>query len=871
MTFGTDGDRCMRRPPVGRATTGGLIHWGIHTTRHEGQIRVMVAPNTPTPQPLSPYVPDELSADLPTAALQYADCLKAVVVPIDPNGKDAGSILGKGWPEKASGDPSQLERWWSDNPSAGIGIVAGRSNLVVFDLDVDSIPAELDWLRSGLVQSSRFGESERGHYVFRSAQVFTSGKIKVDGTKVGDILSGNRIFVASPTPHSKQGGEYRWAKTGEVPELPPIALTYLTTKAGGSALPQSDRTINDRFAAKYVGGEQSNAIDWLVDREFKEPASLHDACRDALCWAARESKGGRYSWSEAVAKIKTRAGVAYRARGDLLPATEFIQLQMYAIDQVANISETALRERWQSRWQKSQQSKQTSTGRTDVSTPKAKRKVSDMPIEESLSKGQVRMAAGLCNTYHDKLIYVPEIGWYWWDKKRWQEDSLGKITQFVLATIAKAMKIAGKRMQSGDHEDTVYGDKLWQDAESCQSAAGIEGITRIARTWKGFATPVTSLDADPYTVNLQNLTLNLETGETRNHDSADLITKIANAQYDSSSQCPQWLEYLTKVLPDSEVREFVQVLMGLALAGTQLEHILVIFKGNGRNGKGVFEDVMRHVLGDYAVAAASDLFTASPNAHTTSQTDLMGSRLAVIDETESDARLSEALLKKMTGGGTHTARRMRQNNIRFDMTWLPLMITNYLPRVTSQGADIWDRLVIVDFPTYFKPGEQDKFLREKLKTETDGIFMWAYEGWRKYQQDGYRMTLPESVVAAGLEYRHSQDKLQMWIDQRCQIGHGDLFKTKPTVLLDDYNTWVRSQDSAELLPKKQFLDLLRRKNFSYQTNRAVLVGVRLDPSRVDLSRENGGPVGVGHSGLVTSETRSEQGIGGKGEIKSVTP
>lgn len=717
-------------------------------------------------------------------------------------------------------------------------------------------------------------DDDSGIRLYRKPIDFYPKEIRSSGI---DWIDQNHRFVMAPGSwHSHAVGKpYSLIipTTGErkiwmppVSELPEFPETYVNglkskppTNRPGSLSDVEDRTIIDQFAAKYVGVEQSNAINWLVDREFKEPASLHDACRDALCWAARESKGGRYSWSEAVAKIRTRAVGAYRSRGDTFPADDFMRSQIHAVAEVANLSETELRERWQSRWQKSQQEKQKSTGSTDVSAPKAKRKVSDMPIEESLAKGQVRMATALCRDYGDKLIYVPEIGWYWWDKKRWQEDSLGKISQFVLAIIAKAMKIAGKRMQSGDHEDTVYGDKLWQDAESCQSAAGIDGIARIARTWRGFATPVKALDADPYTVNLQNLTLNLMTGETRNHDSADLITKIANAQYDSTAHCPQWIEYLSKVLPDAEVREFVQVLMGLALAGTQLEHILVIFKGNGRNGKGVFEDVMRHVLGDYAVSAASDLFTASPNAHTTSQTDLMGSRLAVIDETESDARLSEALLKKMTGGGTHTARRMRQNNIRFPMTWLPLMITNYLPRVTSQGADIWDRLVIVDFPTYFKPGEQDKFLREKLKTETDGIFMWAYEGWRKYQQDGYRMTFPDSVVQAGLDYRHSQDKLQMWIDQRCQIGHGDLFKTKPVVLLEDYNLWARSQDGAELMTKKQFLDLLRRKNFSYQTNRAVLVGVRLDPSRVDLSRENGGPVGVAHSGPVTSKTQSDQG------------
>lgn len=458
----------------------------------------------------------------------------------------------------------------------------------------------------------------------------------------------------------------------------------------------------------------------------------------------------------------------------------------------------------------------------------------DGPIAEPFTKGQVRMAKALCHIYGGKLIYVPEIGWHYWDSKRWREDSLGQITQYVLKTIHRAMTSAAKKWEkaktTGDDSLNEYADKLWDDALSCQSGSGIEGIIRLARTWPEIATPTKALDADPYVINLQDCTLNLKTAQKTAHDPADLITKVCNARFDTAAKCPHWQAYLEKALPDRDVRDFVQVLMGLALVGTQIEHILPIFYGNGRNGKGVFEDVLRHVLGDYAVAAASDLFTSSPNAHTTSQTDLMGSRLAVIDETDCDAQLSEARLKKMTGGGTHTARRMRQNNIRFPMTWLPLMITNYLPKVSSQGVDIWDRLVIIVFPTYFAPDKQDKFLRDTLKTETDGIFMWAYRGWLAYQRNGHKLNIPQSVEEARNDYRHSQDKLQLWIDEQCRIGVGDLFKTKPQVLLEHYNAWALKTDGAVHLGKKEFLDLLRRKNFGYERKHALVVGLRLNPA-----------------------------------------
>lgn len=782
--------------------------------------------------------PDVARLSVAKAAEAYARAGFAVV-PVQPATKNAGSILGVGWPAKSSRDVSTVRNWWRKYPDAGIGIHTGASRIVVFDLDIDSVPGELEPLRRGLIHRTRAdSDSERGHYVFDCSDVFTSGALRLaNGTKVGEIRSGNTIVVVEPTPHAN-GGLYRCNRPGD--------LAMLTTEARRLLVPLpsvGNRDV-DSFLAAYTGNEADNLAycsrsavkryTRLVDSGKK---NRHDAMYDVLCLMLKEAHAQAYSATKAVGVLRKRwaESIAGDSSHD---EREFDRMLPDAVA-VANADDPVKRRGIMAR------TYGTDTRNTDAnwSAYQARRQEQvkvkhDGPIEDQYTKGQVRMARALCSLYDGKLIFVPEIGWHYWDSTRWCEDTLGRVTQCVLKTLERAMKSAKKKWEKAQAENNSELDelagKLWDDALNCQTATGIDGITKLARTWPGFATPPKALDADPYALNLQDCTVNLKTGEKRDHDPTDLITKVCNAKYAPDADCPVWSEYLTKVLPDNDVRLFVQQLMGLALVGLQLEHILVIFKGNGRNGKGVFEETMRHVLGDYAVTAASDLFTAKPNAHTTSQTDLMGSRLAIIDETESDARLSEALLKKMTGGGTHTARRMRQDNVRFPMTWLPVMITNYLPQVTSQGADIWDRLVIVDFPTYFAPDQQDKFLREKLKSETDGIFMWAYRGWLAYQNAGYKLALPSKAIEAAQEYRHSQDKLQLWLDTRCQLGTGDLFRSKPADLLGDYNEWASRIGDAERLGKKVFLDLLQRKNFRYLANRARLDGVRLDPNRPEL-------------------------------------
>lgn len=487
-----------------------------------------------------------------------------------------------------------------------------------------------------------------------------------------------------------------------------------------------------------------------------------------------------------------------------------------------------------------------------VSKDTCARKKNGELIEDRYTKGQVRLARFYGKFFAGKMIFVPNIGWFVWDGKRWKEDVKNVATQRVLLTIKKVIQLADQKYEDARNASTdalrdqliEQADSLMSDVMKCQSSGAIDGILKIARTLPQIAVESSQLDSHPYLLNLADCTLDLKTGATHEHDPRNLITKVARGwlnptvTFDADTHCPAWAQFLEQVLPDPEVRDYLCQIMGVSLVGLQLEHMLLILHGNGRNGKGVFERVMRHVLGDYGVSAASDLFTAGSSQHTTSQTDLMGKRLAVIDETESNARLSEALVKKLTGGGEHTARRMHQNNIRFPMTWLAMMITNHLPSIDGKGVAIWDRLVIVKFPRYFEPQEQNKQLDELLKAETNGILMWIYSGWKKYQDAGYQLTQPQSIKDAIAEYQDSQDDLGVWMKERLQFGEGELFRSKTDELLKDFNAWcMNNQIPAK--GKHQFCDELRQKGFVYSRSWAWWSGIRLDPARGEFTVKAG--------------------------------
>ncbi|MBX4330184.1 hypothetical protein K4G85_20495, partial [Mycobacterium tuberculosis] len=81
----------------------------------------------------------------------------------------------------------------------------------------------------------------------------------------------------------------------------------------------------------------------------------------------------------------------------------------------------------------------------------------------------------------------------------------------------------------------------------------------------------------------------------------------------------------------------------------------------GANGKSVFDKAIRYALGDYACTAEPDLFMHRENAHPTGEMDLRGVRWVAVSESEKDRRLAESTIKRLTGGATIRARKMRQD------------------------------------------------------------------------------------------------------------------------------------------------------------------------------------------------------------------
>jgi putative DNA primase/helicase len=107
----------------------------------------------------------------------------------------------------------------------------------------------------------------------------------------------------------------------------------------------------------------------------------------------------------------------------------------------------------------------------------------------------------------------------------------------------------------------------------------------------------------------------------------------------------------------AEVISFVQTAAGWALTGDISEQTMFILFGSGANGKSTFLNTIMYLLGDYATAAPTETFMRkNGDQYTNDIARLRGTRFVTTTEAEQGRRLSEPLIKKITGNDQMTAR-----------------------------------------------------------------------------------------------------------------------------------------------------------------------------------------------------------------------
>ncbi|HYZ57777.1 MAG TPA: hypothetical protein VE733_30340 [Streptosporangiaceae bacterium] len=178
------------------------------------------------------------------------------------------------------------------------------------------------------------------------------------------------------------------------------------------------------------------------------------------------------------------------------------------------------------------------------------------------------------------------------DGQRWAHDGSGQAARWMKA-IARRLTADALAIEDGSERKAAV-----SLARRGESAAGISGALTLGSTEKHIVVTPDDLDADPFLLNCPNGVVDLRTGQLADHDPGLLLTKMTGAAYHSGAAGPAFTRFLERVQPDPDMRAFLARLLGHALEGRTVSHILPIFHGEGGNGKSTLVDAVMTALGD---------------------------------------------------------------------------------------------------------------------------------------------------------------------------------------------------------------------------------------------------------------------------------
>lgn len=402
-------------------------------------------------------------------------------------------------------------------------------------------------------------------------------------------------------------------------------------------------------------------------------------------------------------------------------------------------------------------------------------------------------ARRLVDAHGDDLLYVPQYGrWLVWDGKRWAIDETGEIERRAKVT---AEAIADEAKTEGDRRKELQ--SWWRQSES---EARLRAMVNLATTEPDIPVTPAQLDTQPLALNLRNGTLDLETGQLHEHDPANAITKLAPVIYDPNATAPLWFTFLERIFDgNTEMIRFVQRAVGYALTALTSEQVFFILYGRGGNGKTTFIETIRALLGEYAAQADFSTFlTKQGHAVRNDLARLAGVRFVSAAEAEQGCRLSESVVKQVTGGDTITTRFLYREYFEYRPGFKLFLAANHKPTIRGTDHAIWRRIRLVPFTVTIPSEEQDRELLTKLRAELPGILQWAIGGCLAWQREG--LGQPESVQTATREYRRQMDELVPFIDDCCIPAPGA--KVGSTVLYTRYREWAEEVGEAVLSQRK---------------------------------------------------------------------
>lgn len=428
---------------------------------------------------------------------------------------------------------------------------------------------------------------------------------------------------------------------------------------------------------------------------------------------------------------------------------------------------------------------------------------------------------------------ITHSSWYEFKNHRWAESEKAhslrnKMSTEVFEEYMRNRKKYGNRANVADHPDEEEKAKNLRD--KCQVIATKmkntsykeKMIKEVTDKFRHISDKFEDkLDSDPYLLGFNNGVYdldNLEFREGRPEDYISFSTNIDYVDYDVEHEHhDNIMRFISSVLPEEEVREYVLTLLASFLDGSNRDEKFHIWTGTGSNGKSKIIELLQQTIGDYHCMFNVSLLTAKRVGSNQTNSELVaakGKRVAVLQEPDENERLNVGFMKEMTGGDTIICRGLFKEPIEFKPMFKMILTCNHMPSLPANDGGTWRRVRRVKFTSKFvdnpdpkKPNEYkiDKNLSSKFKNWRECFMGILLEYYKIYKLHGIKE--PTAVTEATNEYQRKQDMMLEFVESYVSMKNNS--KMYLMELMEAYTAWCKIEN-IKPTGKKEFHENLEQ-------------------------------------------------------------
>jgi putative DNA primase/helicase len=290
-------------------------------------------------------------------------------------------------------------------------------------------------------------------------------------------------------------------------------------------------------------------------------------------------------------------------------------------------------------------------------------------------------------------------------------------------------------------------------------------------------------------INMLNGMFDLETFTLVEHRPEFYSTIQIPIKYDENAVCPNFMNFTNQsFLGDEESKILAQEWAGYLLtAETKAQKALILY-GEGANGKGVFIDAISYLIGQENISSIplNELYKAF------SRVCLFNKLANISNENECNGNsFNTQYFKAITGEDVITAEQKNKPVFEFKPTVKLVFSTNNLPHTKDTSHGFMRRLSILHFKNTVKEENRDRDLKEKLKLEAQGIFLWAVKGLKRLKENNFKFSDCTTSNAAISQYEKELNPMVLFFEE-CIREVDEEHREDRRIIYNSFKIWAEA-------------------------------------------------------------------------------